>query len=98
VADEVAGFLALLDSDVQVPVNIGNPGEFTMSELAELVLELTGSTAGVTYEPLPSDDPRQRQPDITRARQLLGWAPRVALREGLELTIPAFASELSVAG
>jgi dTDP-glucose 4,6-dehydratase len=98
VADEVAGFLALLDSDVRVPVNIGNPGEFTMSELAELVLGLTGSTAGVTFAPLPSDDPQQRQPDITRARELLGWEPQVALRDGLQRTIPAFESELSVAG
>ena len=98
VEDEIAGFLALLDSDVTGPVNIGNPGEFTMSELAELVLELTGSDAGVTRAPLPSDDPRQRRPDIACARTRLGWEPRVGLREGLERTIPAFAAELASAG
>ncbi len=97
VSDEIAGFLALLDGDEVGPVNIGNPGEFTMLELAELVIELTGSTAGIVHEPLPhSDDPRQRQPDITVAKQRLGWEPRVALREGLELTIPYFASAISV--
>jgi dTDP-glucose 4,6-dehydratase len=98
VADEVAGFLALLDSDVVGPVNIGNPVEFTMAELAALVLELTGSEAGVTHAPLPSDDPKQRRPDISRARRELGWEPRVGLREGLERTIPAFQSDLSIAG
>jgi nucleoside-diphosphate-sugar epimerase len=98
VADEVAGFLALLDSDVVGPVNIGNPVEFTMAELAALVLELTGSEAGVTHAPLPSDDPKQRRPDIGRARRELGWEPRVELREGLERTIPTFQSDLSIAG
>ncbi len=98
VADEVAGFLALLDSDVVGPVNIGNPVEFTMAELAALVLELTGSDAGVTHAPLPSDDPKQRRPDIGRARRELGWEPRVELREGLERTIPTFQSDLSIAG
>jgi dTDP-glucose 4,6-dehydratase len=94
VADEVRGFLALLDSDEPGPVNIGNPVEFSMLELAELVLELTGSTAGTDHRPLPSDDPRQRRPDITLARERLGWEPVVALREGLELTIPYFADQL----
>ena len=95
VDDEVRGFLALLDSDVRGPVNIGNPDEFTMLELADLVVELTGSTGGVVHEPLPSDDPRQRRPDITRARALLGWEPHVALREGLERTIAAFTERLA---
>jgi nucleoside-diphosphate-sugar epimerase len=95
VDDEIRGFLALLDSDQPGPINIGNPIEFTMLQLAELVNEITGSDAGVTFKPLPSDDPQQRQPDITAARELLGWEPTVALREGLGLTIPYFANQLS---
>jgi dTDP-glucose 4,6-dehydratase len=91
VEDEVRGFLALLDSDQTGPINIGNPGEFTMLELADLVLELTGSSSEVVHEPLPVDDPAQRRPDITKARELLGWQPEVALREGLERTIAHFA-------
>lgn len=96
VADEVRGFLALLDSDEPGPINIGNPVEFTMLELADLVIELTGSDAGLSHRPLPSDDPQQRQPDIAIARERLGWEPEVALREGLGLTIPYFAEQLSV--
>ncbi|RLE25988.1 MAG: SDR family NAD-dependent epimerase/dehydratase [Actinobacteria bacterium] len=95
VADEIRGFLALLDSEQPGPINIGNPVEFTMIELAELVTELTGSTAGITHQPLPSDDPQQRQPDISVARELLGWEPAIALREGLTKTIPYFADQLS---
>ena len=95
VADEVSGFLALLDSDEPGPVNIGNPVEFTMLELADLVIELTGSTAGVEHRALPSDDPRQRRPDITLARERLGWEPTVDLRSGLGLTIPYFAGQLA---
>jgi dTDP-glucose 4,6-dehydratase len=91
VDDEVAGFLALLDSDQIGPINIGNPGEFTMVELAELVLEITGSKSAIVHEPLPEDDPTQRKPDITKARELLGWEPKVELREGLERTIEHFA-------
>ena len=96
VEDEIRGFLALLDSDQTGPINIGNPGEFTMLELAELVVELTGSTAGLVHEPLPSDDPKQRQPDITLARRHLGWEPSIVLREGLERTIPYFAEQLQL--
>ena len=92
VADTIAGVLALLDSDVNDPVNIGNPGEFTILELAQLVVELTGSTSELVYEPLPEDDPMQRKPDITRARTRLGWEPRVSLREGLVPTIEFFRS------
>jgi len=92
VDDEVAGFLALLDSDQVGPINIGNPGEFTMLELAELVLELTGSSSEIVHEPLPVDDPTQRQPDITKARSLLGWEPVIDLREGLARTIAYFAT------
>jgi dTDP-glucose 4,6-dehydratase len=86
VDDEVRGILALLDGDVTGPVNIGNPHEFTVRELADLVLEVTGSSSDIVYEPLPVDDPTQRQPDITLARTALGWEPRVELREGLERT------------
>jgi nucleoside-diphosphate-sugar epimerase len=96
VADEVRGFLALLDSDEPGPVNIGNPVEFTMLELAALVVELTGSTAGLEHRALPSDDPRQRRPDITLAKDRLGWEPNVDLRTGLELTIPYFAGQLAL--
>jgi dTDP-glucose 4,6-dehydratase len=90
VDDEVQGFLALLDSDLTGPVNIGNPDEFTVRELADLVLEVTGSSSEVLYEPLPVDDPTQRQPDITLARTALGWEPRTSLREGLERTAAWF--------
>jgi nucleoside-diphosphate-sugar epimerase len=99
VSDEVRGLLALLDGDETGPVNIGNPVEFTVLELAELVLELTGSAVELVREPLRhSDDPKQRQPDITVARERLGWEPVVSLREGLERTIPYFASELQRSG
>jgi dTDP-glucose 4,6-dehydratase len=90
VEDEIRGFLALLDSDLTGPVNIGNPVEFTVHELAEMVLEVTGSSSEIVYEPLPVDDPTQRQPDITLARTALGWEPRVGLREGLERTAAWF--------
>jgi nucleoside-diphosphate-sugar epimerase len=86
VEDEVRGFLALLDSDVVGPVNIGNPGEFTILELAELVIAVTNSTSEIVHEPLPVDDPTQRRPDINRARTELGWEPRIELREGLTRT------------
>jgi dTDP-glucose 4,6-dehydratase len=85
--DEVAGLLALLDSDLQRPVNVGNPHEVTMRELAALVLELTGSNSPVEYLPLPNDDPKVRRPDITLAREGLGWEPRIDLRQGLMRTI-----------
>lgn len=90
VEDEVRGFLALLDSDETGPVNIGNPNEFTMLELAELVTELTENDAGIVFEPLPSDDPKQRKPDITQATGKLGWTPSIELREGLTRTIEHF--------
>jgi dTDP-glucose 4,6-dehydratase len=90
VDDEVRGFLALLDSDHVGPVNIGNPGEFTVGELARIVLEVTGSSSEIVHEPLPVDDPTQRRPDITLARRLLGWEPRVDLREGLARTAAWF--------
>ena len=90
VDDLIAGFLALLDSDETGPVNIGNPGEFDMLELAELVKEVTGSSSEIAFEPLPVDDPSQRRPDITLARERLGWEPEVSLRDGLERTAAYF--------
>jgi dTDP-glucose 4,6-dehydratase len=86
VEDEVRGILALFDSDVVEPVNIGNPVEFTMLELAELVCEIAGVEAGLVFEPLPAGDPTRRKPDIGRARELLGWEPKIELREGLKRT------------
>jgi dTDP-glucose 4,6-dehydratase len=94
VEDEIRGFLALLDSDLTGPVNIGNPYEFTIAELARLVIEVTGSSSEVVHEPLPVDDPTQRRPDITLARQRLGWEPQVQLREGLERTAAWFRERL----
>ncbi|MEE8560597.1 MAG: UDP-glucuronic acid decarboxylase family protein [Gemmatimonadota bacterium] len=90
VSDEVEGIYRLFLSDVTEPVNIGNPDEFRVSELADLVLELTGSSSKIRHLPLPEDDPKVRQPDITRARELLGWEPQVPLREGLAQTIEYF--------
>jgi dTDP-glucose 4,6-dehydratase len=92
VADQAAGILLLLDSELTGPVNIGNPTEHTVMQLAEIVLELTGSTAGVQLLPLPQNDPVRRRPDITRAQKLLGWAPIVDLEQGLTQTIDYFRS------
>ncbi|MGH9289520.1 MAG: SDR family NAD-dependent epimerase/dehydratase, partial [Acidimicrobiales bacterium] len=90
------GILALLDADLTGPVNIGNPAEFTVAELAQLVLEVTGAESDIVHEPLPVDDPRQRQPDITLARERLGWEPLVPLREGLERTADWFRRSLGL--
>jgi UDP-glucuronate decarboxylase len=92
VDDLIDGFLALMasPSDLTGPVNLGNPGEFTIKELAEQVIALTGSKSPLVYRPLPSDDPTQRQPDITLARERLGWTPKVALEQGLARTIAYF--------
>ncbi len=97
VDDLIEGMVRLMrtPSEVTGPINIGNPGEFTMLQLAEAVLELTGSRSGITHLPLPKDDPRQRQPDITLAKELLGWEPRVPLRTGLERTIAYFRETLA---
>jgi nucleoside-diphosphate-sugar epimerase len=92
VDDEVAGLIALLDSDVTGPVNIGDPTEFTMLEFARLVIEMTGSTSEVVFRPLPTDDPKLRRPDISLARSALGWRPTTPLADGLRRTIEAFAS------
>ena len=92
VDDLVDGLIALMDSPEGVtgPINLGNPGEFTIKELAEQVIDLTGSTSNMVHKPLPQDDPRQRQPDISRAADQLNWAPKVALRDGLRKTIAYF--------
>jgi len=95
--DLIEGLLALMrsDDDVTGPMNLGNPGEFTIAELAELVIEQTGATGGITYLPLPQDDPVRRQPDITRAKEVLGWEPTVPLAEGLARTIEYFRATLT---
>ena len=90
VSDEVEGIYRLFQSAENMPVNIGNPNEFTVRQLAELILELTGSRSVIKTHPLPMDDPKVRQPDITRARTLLGWEPQIQLREGLAQTIEYF--------
>jgi dTDP-glucose 4,6-dehydratase len=95
VSDEVDGILQLSRSSEHLPTNIGNPDEFTMLECAKLVLEVTGSSSGITYQPLPQDDPKQRKPDITKARTLLGWEPKVPLREGLQKCLSYFEAEVS---
>ena len=95
VDDEVRGFLALLDSDLHGPCNIGNPREYTILELAQAVIEVTGSSSEIIHEPLPVDDPTQRQPDITRAVDKLGWQPEVELHAGIERTAAYFAGILA---
>ena len=97
VDDLISGFLLLLERGGPDPVNIGNPDERTIREIAELVLELTGADVGIEMRPLPTDDPKQRRPDITLAREKLGWEPKVSLREGLERTIDWFRTQIPVA-
>lgn len=99
VDDLVEGFLRLMETsdDFTGPMNLGNPGEFTILELAELVLELTGSKSPIIEKPLPADDPRQRKPDISLAQSVLDWEPSVALRTGLEATIAHFRELLDLA-
>jgi UDP-glucuronate decarboxylase len=99
VDDLIRGFLLLMEAPTEFtgPVNLGNPDEFTVRELAELVIETTGSRSRVVYKDLPVDDPRQRCPDITLARERLGWEPTVKLREGLDRTARSFEKELSLA-
>ena len=94
--DTVDGLLAMMRQDDEIgPLNLGNPAEFTIRELAETVLRLTGSKSGLIFRPLPADDPVRRQPDITRARKALGWTPKVALEDGLKETIAYFRKLLS---
>ena len=95
VDDLIEGFARLMDQDAVVgPVNLGNPAEFTIKELAEQVIDLTGSPSRLVFQPLPADDPRQRRPDIALARQALGWEPAVQLRDGLQKTIAYFEDRL----
>jgi dTDP-glucose 4,6-dehydratase len=90
VSDEIEGFLRLAKSSEHLPVNIGNPTEFTILDCAKLVLTVTGSTSKIRYEPLPQDDPKQRCPDISKAKTLLGWEPRINLETGLKLSLEYF--------
>jgi UDP-glucuronate decarboxylase len=95
VDDLVEGLIRLMNTDgLHDPVNLGNPGEFSIRQLAETIVELCGGRLSIEYKPLPQDDPTQRRPDIRRANQLLDWRPTVALREGLQRTIPYFAGRL----
>ena len=93
VSDEVRGLIALADSTETGPINVGNPVEFTMLELAEIVIEITKSTSEIVFEPLPVDDPTRRKPDISLAQSLLGWAPEVELREGLRHTYESYLAQ-----
>jgi dTDP-glucose 4,6-dehydratase len=92
VDDLVEGIYRLLLSDYHLPVNIGNPDEISLKDFAEEVLRLTGNKVKIAYKPLPADDPKQRKPDITKAKQILGWEPKVQRREGLATTYEYFKS------
>jgi dTDP-glucose 4,6-dehydratase len=96
VSDLIEGIYGLMESTVEGPVNIGNPEEIAIRSLAERIVALTGSTSRVVQKPLPVDDPRVRQPDITRARTLLGWEPKVSLDDGLRRTLAYFRSRLGL--
>ena len=98
VDDLIEGFLRFMDTpaDITGPINLGNPGEFTILELAEAVIRLTGSRSRIVHKPLPQDDPKQRQPDITRAKTLLGWEPTIRLEDGLKRTIAYFEMQLDL--
>jgi dTDP-glucose 4,6-dehydratase len=96
VSDLIRGLIALAESGHHDPVNIGNPDEFTLLELGETIKELTGSSSEFVYEALPEDDPKQRKPDITLAKDLLGWSPEVKLREGLQRTIDASGAKVLI--
>jgi dTDP-glucose 4,6-dehydratase len=93
-SDMVEGLLRLISCDHHEPVNLGNPGEFTILELAELLIEVTGSRSEIVHEALPQDDPAVRRPDVSRARELLGWEPTVELREGLLMTLDGMGVEV----
>jgi len=94
VSDLVDGIIRLMESNVNEPVNIGNPHEMTIEEIARAIIRLTGSKSKLVYRPLPEDDPKVRQPDITRARTLLGWEPKVGLEEGLTRTLEYFRTKV----
>ncbi len=95
VTDLVDGILRLMESDVHDPVNIGNPHEMTIEEIARAIIEISGSKSQIVYRPLPEDDPKVRKPDITRARTLLGWEPKVPLEEGLQKTLAYFKTKVT---
>jgi len=94
ISDLVDGIIRLMLSDLNDPVNIGNPAEMTIEEIARVIIEMTGSKSKIVYQPLPEDDPKVRRPDITRAKTLLGWEPKVPLREGLTKTIEYFRTKV----
>ncbi len=94
VTDLVDGIIRLMESDINEPVNIGNPQEMTIEEIARAIIRLTGSRSKIVYRPLPEDDPKVRQPDITRARTLLGWEPKVGLEDGLTRTLAYFRQKI----
>jgi UDP-glucuronate decarboxylase len=98
VSDLIDGIYKMLTLEglVDTPINLGNPGEFSMLELAQKVIEVTNSSSKVVFEPLPQDDPRQRKPDITLAKSVLGWQPRIELEMGIKLTADYFSRELAV--
>jgi dTDP-glucose 4,6-dehydratase len=96
VSDEIDGILRLAKAQTHDPVNIGNPTEFTILECAHLVLKVTGSKSPISYEPLPQDDPKQRRPDISRARELLGWEPKIDLEAGLKLSLEYFRQAIEI--
>jgi dTDP-glucose 4,6-dehydratase len=96
VSDMIRGLMLLAELGEHLPVNLGNPDEKTLLDLAETILRITGSSSEIVFEALPVDDPQVRQPDITRASQLLGWAPEIALEEGLRRTIASLGHEAAV--
>ena len=96
VSDEIEGILRLARSDEHFPVNIGNPNEFTILECAQRVIEVTGSKSGIRFSKLPQDDPKQRRPDITKAGTLLGWIPKIALKEGLRMSLDYFREAVAI--
>ena len=98
VDDLIGGLIKLMNTDgLHDPINLGNPGEFTIKQLAEEVIKICGSNSGLTHLPLPADDPRQRRPDITKAQTLLGWTPTIPLHEGLERTVADFKGRVKTA-
>jgi dTDP-glucose 4,6-dehydratase len=96
VDDLVAGILKLTDSNVNDPVNIGNPQEMTIADMARTIIDMTGSKSKIIFQDLPVDDPKVRQPDITKARTLLGWEPKVPLEQGLVKTIEYFRKKMGI--
>lgn len=95
VSDLIEGIFRLMQSDEHYPTNIGNPHEITLLEFAETIKKLTNANVPIVFEPLPQDDPKQRRPDITKAKRLLGWEPKVPLQNGLEVTLAYFKEQLA---